>query len=182
MVNVTLKKLESVQQYYLQRQTIFDLAEKQLKLSGTEQSITEEYIVKYQELVKLTHKLESYLTSIAQYVLTDINNWYEELYYLRYDLTSYLGTLKDDTVIKLNVSDDFIGKLYFKITADNYMQLYYDTIKVPLIEPIELATSVSSLSGVTTQYNGMLQAVRFNATLNMAKQLEELLQTVSEKK
>lgn len=182
MVNVTLKKLESVQQYYLQRQTIFDLAEKQLKHSGAEQSITEEYIVKYQELVKLTHKLESYLTSIAQYVLTDINNWYEELYYLRYDFSSYLDTLKDDTVIKLNVSDDFIGKLYFKITADNYMQLYYDTIKVPLIEPIELSTDVSSLSGVTTQYNAMLQAVRFNATLNMAKQLEELLQTVSEKK
>lgn len=182
MANVTLKKLEPVQQYYLQRQTIFDLVEKQLKQSEAEQSITQDYNVKYQELVKLTHKLESYLTSIAQYVLTDINNWYEELYYLRYDFSSYLDTLKDDTVIKLNVPADFIGKLYFKITADNYMQLYYDTIKVPLIEPIELATDVSSLSGVTTQYNTMLQAVRFNATLAMAKQLEELLQTVSEKK
>lgn len=182
MVNVTLKKLEPVQQYYLQRQTIFDLVEKQLKQSEAEQSITQDYNVKYQELLKSVNKLESYLTPIAQYVLTDINNWYEELYYLRYDFTSYLGTLKDDTVIKLNVSDDFIGKLYFKITADNYMQLYYDTIKVPLIAQIELATGVNTLSGITTQYNAMLQAVRFNATLNMAKQLEELLQTVSEKK
>ena len=33
MANVTLKKLEPVQQYYLQRQTIFDLVEKQLKQS-----------------------------------------------------------------------------------------------------------------------------------------------------
>lgn len=179
MANVTLKKLEPVQQYYLQRQTIFDLVEKQLKQSEAEQSITQDYNVEYQELVKLISKLESYLTSIVPYVLTDINNWYEELYYLRYDFSSYLDTLEDDTVIKLNVPDDFIGKLYFKITADNYMQLYYDTIKVPLVEPIELATDVSSC--VTTQYNTMLQAVRFNATLNMAKQLEELLQTISEK-
>lgn len=182
MTNVTFKKLESVQQYYLQRQTVFDYAEKQLKHPEAEQSTTQNYIVKYQELVKLANKLELYLNSIAQHVLTDINNWYEELYYLRYDFTSYLDTLKDDTVIKLNVSDDFISKLYFKVTADNYMQLYYDTIKVPLVEPIELATGVNSLSGITTQYNEMLQAVRFNATLAMAKQLEELLQTISEKK
>ena len=182
MVNVTLKKLEPVQQYYLQRQTIFDLVEKQLKQSEAEQSITQDYNVKYQELLKLVNKLEAYVTLRARYVLTDINNWYEELYYLRYDFTSYLDTLKDDTVIKLNVPDDFIGKLYFKMTADNYMQLYYDTIKVPLIAQIELATGVNTLSGITTQYNAMLQAVRFNATLNMAKQLEELLQTVSEKK
>ena len=180
MANVTFKKLEPVQQYYLQRQTVFDYVEKHLKHSGAEQSSAQNYIVEYQELVKLINKLESYLTSIVQYVLTDINNWYEELYYLRYDFSSYLDTLKDDAVIKLNVSDDFIGKLFFNLTADNYIQLYYDTIKVPLIEPIELATDVSSC--VTTQYNAMLQAVRFNATLNMAKQLEELLQTVSEKK
>lgn len=79
------------------------------------------------EMLEKGNNLKNTIKNLIVKAITDINNWYLEAYYLRYDVSNMIANLDSESGYLLTL-------LNFRWHSNNMVSVYLDNMAIPLMD------------------------------------------------